>query len=77
MNEIFMLSTTPMMADCIERIATSYEELRQIAIDHVCHENGTYPEDLEVRHAPTRMMITVIEDGMFETEFHIIKLERV
>ncbi len=75
MNEIFLLSTTPMLGDCIEKFATSYEELRKIAVNHVCQEDGACHENLEVRHAPTRMMITVI-NGMFETEFHIIKLER-
>lgn len=77
MNEIFLLSTTPMMGDCIERFATSYDELRKIAVDHVCQEHGACHEDLEIRHTPARMMITVIRDGMFETEFHIIKLGRV
>ena len=76
MNEIFLLSTTPMLADCIEKFATSYDELRKIAVNHICQ--GNYPEeDLEVIHSPTRMMISVIEDRIFETEFHIIKLERV
>lgn len=77
MNEIFLLSTSPTLGDCIERFATSYDELRKIAIDHVCQEEGVSPKDLEVRHAPTRMVITVIEGGLVETEFHIIKLEKI
>ncbi len=76
MNEIFLLSTTPCMADCIERFATSYDELQRIAVNYVC-QKGACHENLEIVHAPCRKMITVIEDGMFETEFHIIELKKV
>lgn len=76
MNDIFLLSTSPMMGDCIEKFATSYDELRKIAVNYVC-QDGACSKNLEVRHAPTRMMITVIEDGMFVHLFHIIRLEKI
>jgi len=64
-----------MLGDCIERFATSYDELRKIAVNYVCQKEGAYHEDLEVRHAPK--MVIVTKDRTFMTEFHIIKLERI
>ena len=77
MDKIYLLSTTPVMDDCIDRFATCYEELRKIAVNYVCQEEGACHEDLEVRHLPCRHMLLVLRDGMFETEFHIITLEKV